>query len=446
MEKIIKTLNIVNLVSALLAIVLCVFPYGKPQNITLYVFFISFGLEFLLEKKWRDFKWTRYSWMYAAFLTFFAMILLWMPFEEHTDYTVKIIEYRLPFLAFGVIGLFGLNKFHKMKYYAFTFITWSVAMILYILFYKMGLYHLSYDGTALIPFDEYKFDGFMYMINDIKPSQYFAAIRTFSFTSHFIFDFVLNLGLISCFYLILRNPLKRKWQRVAAYVFIGISFVILFTTLLFSDGRSGFISGMTTTAIGLLFLMWRKSRVTTIVTACVIGVLGILIIPKHQKFKDKNINNDPRAIIWKHSIKLIKEKPLLGYGAGDASYAIMDELSASQEVQEKLQFEELVREHLKERRILCAHSHSQVFQTTLEYGLWGPIVLLIIIFLPFFIVKQSELKCIATMFVVITFIQLATDIYVSAVPLMPYSLFIIVLLREDWLQTFANTNLQSANK
>lgn len=444
MEKIIKTLNIVNLVSALLAIVLCVFPYGKPQNITLYVFFISFGLEFLLEKKWRDFKRTRYSWMYAAFLTFFAMILLWMPFEDHTDYTAKIIEYRLPFLAFGVIGLFGLNKFHKMKYYAFTFITWSVAMILYILFYKMGLYHLSYDGTALIPFDEYKFDGFMYMINDIKPSQYFAAMRTFSFTSHFIFDFILNLGLISCFYLILRNPLKRKWQRVAAYVFIGISFAILFTTLLFSDGRSGMLACFAITAIGFLYILWKKSKIAAIIGALAIGCIGFFALADHEKVNGKDINNDPRTIVWKHSVKLIKEKPVLGFGAGDASYAIMDELSASQDVLDT--HDQSLLENLEARRIICAHSLSQILQTTLEFGFLGLAIILIIIFAPFIIVKSHDYKCLAMMFVIVTFIQLATDIYVSTVPLMPYSLFIIVLLREDWLQTFANTNLQSANK
>lgn len=439
MDKIIKAVNFLNIASALLTIILCVFPYGKFQNITLYVLFISYGLEFILEKKWKTFQWTRYSWMYTAFLTFFMMILLWMPFEEHTDYTAKIIEYRLPFLAFGIMGLFGLNNLHKLKYYSITFVLWAVIMIFYIMFFKMGFYYLSYDGTGLIPFGKYNPFGFMNMVNDIKPSQYFASVRTICFTSHFIFDFILNLGIISCVYLFLRNPFKHKVVRTASYVLIAIAWIIILATLLISDGRSGMIASVMTTGIGVIYLLWKKSRITTIIAAIIIAIAGLYFISGHQKIKDSNINKDPRTIVWRHSLKLIKEKPILGYGAGDASYTIMDELSTSQDVLDT--HDQTLLENLGTRRIICAHSLSQILQTTLEYGVFGLSIILIIIFCPFFIVKKKDHKCLALMFIIVTFIQLATDVYVSTVPLLPYSLFILTLLREDKINFEKEENL-----
>ena len=116
----IKFLNITNLISALFIVSISIFHYEKIHNITLYIFATTFVLGYLFEKRWKAFAWTKYSYFFLMFIIYYLLTIVWMPFEERQDYSMKMLEYRLVFLGIGIVGILGLNKYHKFKYYVWV--------------------------------------------------------------------------------------------------------------------------------------------------------------------------------------------------------------------------------------------------------------------------------------------------------------------------------------
>lgn len=82
-----------------------------------------------------------------------------------------------------------------------------------------------------------------------------------------------------------------------------------------------------------------------------------------------------RQVVWTASLKLIKEKPLIGYGTGGAQQALVNEYS---------QMEEPFAEVKK------LNAHNQFLQTALSLGLTGGLLLMSIFLLPFYQLTKSK--------------------------------------------------------
>ena len=105
------------------------FVYGEIERWALIVFFVSFALDYFVNRRYRTFAWTRDKWVFVAFIVFFLMIYLWNIGGEQPRYFLKIIEQRLPYLGFGIIGILGLiysifiTIFYSLHWFLVSFMT-----------------------------------------------------------------------------------------------------------------------------------------------------------------------------------------------------------------------------------------------------------------------------------------------------------------------------------
>ncbi|MDR1678756.1 MAG: O-antigen ligase family protein [Prevotellaceae bacterium] len=403
LQQLINAVNLINLASALFIVVLAIFGETKLQNITRYVFFISFGLEVILEQRWRNFAWDRKKWVFVAFLLFFALIYIYLPFEETTKHIGKITEYRLPFLAFGIIGLLGVNKLYKLKYFAVTILVTCIATIFYIVFYRIGITEF---------------------ISRSDRAELFSFARVQFVNSHMIFNYYLNVALVLTYYLF--YVIKNKWIKPLLIFFI----LVIYSILLLSEGRAGFIASNVLLLIMIIYEIWKRGKtIAVIVAVLLLGAVGGLIY-NHDKIAGhgNNIGKDPRLVIWKQAVEVITDKPVFGYGASTGNEVFMDKITNNVEI---IQTGDATVLHAVEiRRILCAHSHCQYLHTTIEFGVIGLLVLLFFNIAPIFVADRKR-RLFVFLFVLVNIVQLASDIYVSAIPLTIFALLLTVFLSKE---------------
>ena len=105
-----------------------------------WIFFVTAAADIILNRKYRDLKWSNDKLIYITMIAFFAIIPLWQ-LAINPDFTdrffIKEAENHLPFLGIGVIGLFGLNSRIKLIHVGFAMIAAANLVELYIL-YKAG--------------------------------------------------------------------------------------------------------------------------------------------------------------------------------------------------------------------------------------------------------------------------------------------------------------------
>ena len=93
---------------------------------------------------------------------------------------------------------------------------------------------------------------------------------------------------------------------------------------------------------------------------------------KNRLAEEEGLNSTvERILIWRETIELIREKPILGHGTG--SFII----------EEQKIFKNLIRENgyieLKNKNVIVAHAHNDYFQTFAENGVFGFIAVIAIV-------------------------------------------------------------------
>lgn len=392
----IKFLNITNLISALFIVSISIFHYEKIHNITLYIFATTFVLGYLFEKRWKAFAWTKYSYFFLMFIIYYLLTIVWMPFEERQDYSMKMLEYRLVFLGIGIVGILGLNKYHKFKYYVWVLGSTSLLASLYIL--GKTIFITGFSAEFL---------------------RYMSSVRS-EINYHMAFNYYLNISNVLVIYVLLKNE-KRK---PITYFYI-ISLLINYVVLLTSDGRIGFLTSIIILIMPLIALSLKQKKLAIVLSVLFLSTCSFIFFQK-DRVNNISIPDDPRTFIWKNSIELIKESAM-GYGTGDAIVHFSNKVTSDSLFVEKCGNDPIFIV-IERNRIVCIHSHNLFLQSMLEFGVIGLIVSLMLYLIPFMISFSVQFKeRLAIIFVILTtFLQTLTD-YISAVPIIIYLLVMIVL-------------------
>ncbi len=396
-----KGINLINLISALFLVVQGIFPNSKVFNITLYVFFISYGCEFFLEQRWKTFVWDKTRWVFVLFLLFYALLLLYYPFESNHEHISTLLTYRLPFFAFGVIGLLGINKYYRLKYFAYVFMLITLCVIFYLIFFRIGISEFFENPDRASVFKE---------------------MRVKYVNTHMVFNYYTNISLILAYFLI--NNYTGKYSlliKIPLLVYMGFLFYILFL----SEGRIGFITANLLVFIMIFISLWQWKKISAVAFS-LIGVLVFLfIVYQHPRmFKNEDqLDKEFRLLLWEQAIELIEKEPILGYGPSTSAELFMQKCSINQEIIGAYDFPFM--RGLELRKILCAHPHNQFLQTTLEFGLLGFLVLLLLNIVPI-IVATRKRRIYVFLIILISVIQLMTDLYARGVPLIAFFMLITV--------------------
>ena len=348
-------------------------------------------VEFFLDKKWKSVEFNKTTKYFLVILLFFMLALFYYPFEETDTYFKLLMERRYPLLGFGIIGVFGVNRFYKLRYFIVSVLFASVSIILYLLFFKVGLKEFLNDKQLL----------------NIARSEFI--------NTHMIVNFYFNSALLGIWYL-----LSSYWNRLKVFnrsVLLACVFIMLYA-LSISEGRSGFVFGLGMT-VSLIFLeLWRKKKKYGIMFGILVPWIAVVLIASHQRMDYKLIKSEPRYFLWDAGLSVVKENPILGYGISTAQ----TRFDAAREIFQTPEYKESWKQsnHLD--------SHNQYIQTTMEFGITGLLLLLFIYIAPYFFVIKRRKK-LTFFFVLLILFQSVFDMFATGFFSAILCFWLIFLLR-----------------
>lgn len=207
------------------------------------------------------------------------------------------------------------------------------------------------------------------------------------------FAMYLNLALVICFYLIVRNENDLySWRNVGLIV---LSFVFALATF-FSTSRNGFLALIFILVIVSVYAIIRyKKWLVGISVVLIIWIVASSLLKDinlgtrsfhgfnkvTDVIKNSNVKEDAtestavRVLVWKSTLSLIKNNPLLGVGTGD----IKDELKAEYKLNG---YVEPVKKNY--------NAHNQFLQSFAALGIIGMLLLLAIFTYPALVSFQKN--------------------------------------------------------
>lgn len=334
------------------------FRYGWVQRTALYMAGIGYLIDFMYNRRFAGWHWTRDKWVYVVMILFFLFTLLRQFFDTTppTYYFRAQMELRVAFLCIGIVGLMGWNReIDICRYVGYTMLAVSVGIVAYI-----GI--LECSGIDIQGWKQ----GNRFLYNAIA-HKYVGA--------HMRIDFYLNLAIVFGFYLI--HKTKSKWQ-------IGLiiaAIIVLVTRLLFSDGRSGMLAMMFIIGSCLLvYLCKYASKPMIIVSVLFLVLLGGIAVYQNERLNYEKIESEPRLEIWNYTLRQIEQHPWWGYGLSSASIQFVQSAYHDENMQHYLNF---ITHHPDISRIQCksmavVNPHNLYLQLMLESGILSPILFVLI--------------------------------------------------------------------
>lgn len=349
--------NYTNLATALV-LTASLSGYFILQRIPLYLFFISYIIDLIIDKRWTVPKIGRERYLFISFIFYFSLIPIYNLNEESNRFFIKNIETYLPFLVFGLIGFLGFNSKYKLKYFAYTLIIVSIGSVILII----------------------KHIGIQTFINSPEKTELFAISRIELLNSHMNYNIYLNLSVLSIFYFYITRPFK--------YIYISttiltICLIIVSYALLISDGRTGFI---TTLLLGSIFpiyflIKWKK---WTLIPFAIILIPAILYVVNNNKRLSKNfMEREPRIVIWKAGINTIEDTFPIGLGVSDGREQFFKNGITCVNNCPEDEFINRGLSTIKDDFIKGKmHTHNQFIWSTVAFGIIGILSLLFILIYP----------------------------------------------------------------
>jgi O-antigen ligase len=391
-QTFIQLINYLNLISALLLAAASIYYYPM-QKLAFIVFFSSYFIEIFAEQKWKNIRLDKKTVYFSAMALFFILALLYQPFESSNKYFQILLEKRFPLLGVSIVAIFGVNKLYKLNYFLNTFIISAVVAIVYLAFVRMGVSEV---------------------LNNEDWQTVFAAHRIEYVNTHMVFNFYLNISLISIWYILTRSWRKTIWWK--RYLYIA-AMTVIFSALSISDGRSGFAMGILLMLCFLFFELWKRRKALGIVVGLLIPFLLIGIAGNHKRMSEKALETEPRWFLWESALSVIKQKPVLGHGISDAQVEF-DLTRPNFETEE-------YRHNWRNNKRL--DSHSQYLQTTMEFGIFGLIILLFLYVVPILIADKNR-RMFAILLLVVCAYQSVFDLFITGNFSTLFGILVILIL------------------
>ena len=391
-KKIISTLNNINLFSALLLTASLIYTFPIQKWIIAF-FFISYIIEFFVQKKWKGIQINKTRIFYLIVASFILLAFMYFPFEKTHIYFWWLMQKRLALFGFAGVGFFGVNNKYKLSYFLNTFIIFSIVSIFYILFIRVG---------------------FMEFISNPQRFEVFNLSRNNYVNMHRVFNLYLNISLISIWFI-----LSNSWQKVVLWkrcLYFSASAVILFT-LLISEGRSGFLAAISLLLIIVFNEIRKKKKIVGIILSIIVIMTTLVVAINHQGVSEKKFETDNRWFLWQSASSVIKENPIWGHGISDAQVHF--------DAARKLYQTEEYRLFFINSKVL--DSHNQFLQTTMEFGIFGLLILMFIYFFPS-IIADKERRLFSVMLMFLCFLQSMFDPFINGPFASIFGLLLVLIL------------------
>ena len=297
-------------------------------------------------------------------IAFYLMHIIGIIYSENKDIAYFDVEVKASLFAFPLLLLLTSKYVKSIKeIFLKLFVLASSIISLYLII------RVFYHFLFLNDITDFMYSNFSVLLH---PS-YYAMYLIFSLI---IISYVYNQGFC-----------KKKNILI-------LPLLLNIVALFLADSKSGYVSALVIFIYLLINFFYKKSKLYTIVSVSVVIIIGIIMINTNQRLKimlnvvedyEKTISKPNnykestglRILSWNAAAQVVKENPITGVGTGDIK----------QELFKK--YEEL---NYQKNIDIKMNVHNQFIETWLGQGIFGFILLLLVLILPFIdAVKQKNI-------------------------------------------------------
>ncbi|MBQ9523025.1 MAG: O-antigen ligase family protein [Paludibacteraceae bacterium] len=242
-------------------------PFGWTvyQKVSIFVLGISTGFYYISNEQWKRLSWDKSKWVFVSMLLLYALIPIRQMFDPTpmTDYAWRQLHLSEWWLYVGLAGLVGFTPKLKLRYVAYVMLVTGVLLFL---------------------------------------------MRHEKVHSHMVLNLYVNVGLVFGF-LALQEE-NELWKRIALIAGMVLNWLVVITSL----GRVGMITSLIVLSVGILSSLKKNHRYIALIAGALVVAGGIWSVMHNSRFSREAFHFEPRVAIWDYSWRLIKEKPIVGYG------------------------------------------------------------------------------------------------------------------------------------
>lgn len=342
------------LIGSLMVVATMPFKYGEWQRFSLYCLGLGYLIDYLVNCRWREWRWDWRKIVMLAFCAFFLLPPIWQLFDP-----VKNVWYQCtvnafaPFILIGMAGFLGTSDKIRMDWVAWVMLATSTAIVSY----------LCYRST----------------LDALQGYDWFFAFnwfRTQHINTHMVVDLYFNLSLILGA-LVLFDTSHAKWVKgLTAFLMLPI-----FGALLLTDGRTGLITLAVSMLVLMLYYAWRSKRWWWMVAVSVFCIGTAAFMANNEPIQKAVQTTNPRIGQWKVCGQMIAERPILGYGVCSAREEYVrrvrdDETLRHIYVEPEVETFPQFRQN-GEIRYDMMHPHNAIMETWTRFGIIGLLLSLI---------------------------------------------------------------------
>lgn len=359
MEKLKQLFAYIPTVGLLMLLCALPFPYSSFQRFSLYVAGIGYIVDYVLNRRWEGWHWSKEKWAFLILVVFYLCIpirQLWDPTCNWLFY--QKIETYMPFLVLGILGFLGFNHTLKLEYVA-------TAMALTCLYMACVLaYHMA--GISVADFHSWRYE-----LNELRIRQ---------LNSHMVVNVYCNMTLVFAAWTLLESSCSR-WLKAM----IGVLSMGIIVGILMSEGRTGQLTLIALLVAFVIVWFYKKAWLKWLVLAMTVLALcqGVYWY-YNPRYHDASVHNNPRLYIWKVGQKMIEEKPVLGWGVSSAREEFIRRGSEDADFRAHYlnEYEGVSMMHTGKVEYRIIHPHNVFIETAMEFGLIGVVLLLLCLVLP----------------------------------------------------------------
>ncbi len=315
----------------------------------------------------------------------FILLALSTLFSENLERGTKVLFHQLGLFIFPVFVPFLLQKFNdKFKTILLMFIAGVLFSAMYLIIFAFYRSVQFVDGSWQIIHFTYPLANMSHFYAITRGYSYFTYSGLSVFMHPGYFALYIILALIGVYFL-KKKLLLAKHKQILLYS--AASFLLFIFVLLLS--RAAILALAVVFVVGVIFQVANNKNRSRNVLALSVGlvIFGFIFVfngrfmsdmPEESQLEQNAESKNDRLIIWETSLELIGKNWLLGYGTGDYRDNVLNAYEKGGYIA------------FKERK---ANSHNQFFETTLQSGISGLFLLLLMFFMFFYKgIKQQQVE------------------------------------------------------
>lgn len=345
--------------SILLILAMFPFRYTEWQRIAMYSLAVTYPLDYIMNTRWREWRWSFSKGVFIAFCAFALLTPIWQLTDPlKTDLYQVTLNDVAPFFFIGIAGFLGMANTIRMEYVGWVMLSISVAICAYV--------------------------GYLATLDALQGYDWWFAFNWFrekNLNTHMVLNLYFNLSLILGAFVLFETSYSRVVKILTVLLMVPVFFALLIT-----DGRVGLLTMVLLVFLFLLQYTVRLRRWWIVAVMAVFCVGSGIYLANNDRIQEMFHTKNPRIEQWKEAAHMIQERPITGYGVCSARKEYVERVLANDYLRNTYVAEEVESNPDFQRNGVIQydmmHPHNAILETWTRYGLIGLLLCLFCLISP----------------------------------------------------------------